>query len=284
MNNNSCSRWLWILFTLTTSIGYGRTIIPIEINDGGYIFIKVTLNKNIEARFMLDTGAGVNVISKELYEKIKATLNEEGLHTGTRHNGEQITGMLYVLPELSIGGFTKQHVAVGMYDQLKDFDGLLSLDYFRESPFTIDFENRQLIIEDNNDLEIIRKSGISIPVKLQKVGKHEIEFFVDLCFNDGVQCSAEFDTGAGFNMLMLQPGYIEKLDLKIPSETTNYGYYVFSTTLPGLRYCAAPERLQNKNVFVGFKEGLIYEGLVGSGMFKSQRLTINISGSEMFAH
>src|SRR5262245_57310451 len=102
MNAFSFSQVL-ICCSLITYNGYGRTIIPLEINDGGYIFLTVTINGNTDARFMLDTGAGVNVISEQLFEKIKSTLKEEGVHTGTRHNGEQITGMLYRLNELSIG-------------------------------------------------------------------------------------------------------------------------------------------------------------------------------------
>jgi hypothetical protein len=139
-------------------------------------------------------------------------------------------------------------------------------------------------MEDIKDLESIRRSGITIPLNIQKKGKHEIEFFVDLCFNDSVQCSAEFDTGAGFNMLMLHPSYITKLNLAVPSQSVNYGYYVFSTNLPMLMYCSNPQKLVSRNVFAGFKEGLIYNGLVGSGMFRSLRLTINIPSAEMFAH
>jgi hypothetical protein len=33
--------------------------------------------------------------------------------------------------------------------------------------------------------------------------------------------------------------------------------------------------------FVGFKEGLIYEGLVGHGAFRDRRLTIDIPGRRM---
>lgn len=92
MNKSLRFSWTLVSLFLVSFVAHGRTIIPIEINDGGYIFVKVTVNGDTDARFMLDTGAGVNVISKELFEKIRATLKEEGLHTGTRHNGEQITG------------------------------------------------------------------------------------------------------------------------------------------------------------------------------------------------
>lgn len=277
----SLTRWLTLsLFVLAVS-GYSGTTIPVEINDGGYIFIDVKINGNINARFMVDTGAGVNVISEQLYEKLRPTLKEAGLHTGTRHNGEQITGMLYSVPELSLGNYVQQDVIVGVYDALRDFDGLLSLDYFRELPFTIDFINHRLTIEDKSNLDEIRKNSTSIPIAIKRNGKHEISFFVDLCLNGNVKCKAEFDSGAGFNMLMLHPRYIETLKLKIPSESVNYGYYLFSTTLPSLTYCTDKETLVSKNVFVGFKEGLIYEGLVGTGMFSTRRLTINIPGSEM---
>lgn len=236
------------------------------------------------AKFLLDTGAGVNVISERLFEKIRSTLKEEGLHTGTRHNGEQITGMLYRVDELSIGDYSQRNVAIGVYDGIREFDGLLSLDYFRNSPFTIDFVKKQLTVEDSDDLRDMRKNGVSIPLKLQTKGNHEIEFFVELCFDNDVRCWAEFDTGAGFNMLMLHPSYIEKLSVKVPLQKTNYGYYLFSTTLPTLTYCTNKKELFSENVFVGFKEGLIYEGLVGSGIFRTKRLTINIPGAEMVAH
>jgi len=269
---------------LVPFVVYGRTIIPLQINDGGYIFLSVNINGDTEAKFMLDTGAGVNVISQRLFERIRTTVATDGLHTGTRHNGEQITGMLYRIPSLSLGSYSQQNVTIGIYDGLRDCDGLLSLDYFRDTPFTIDFKNQQLIIEGPDELKKIKVDGLVVPIKIQTNGKHELQFFVDLCFNDDVQCSAEFDTGAGFNMLMLHPRYMDRLKIKTPSQPANYGYYIFSTTLPKLMYCVYKETLVNRNVFVGFKEGLIYNGLVGSAMFRNKRLTINIPGSEIIAH
>ena len=92
---------------------------------------------------------------------------------------------------------------------------------------------------------------------------------------------AEFDTGAGYNMLMLQPGYMRRLG--ISPDTKPRGaleYYVHSTFLPELHYCAAPA-VRTEKQFVGFKEGLIYEGLVGHGAFRDRRLTIDIPGRRM---
>jgi hypothetical protein len=99
--------------------------------------------------------------------------------------------------------------------------------------------------------------------------------------NDSVSAEVEFDTGSGFNMLMLHTKYLNKLNIHLEDKPKqDYGYYVYSTTLPFLSYCSSV-KLHQKNVFVGFKEGLIYEGLIGSGMFRNCMLTIDILNSEM---
>lgn len=272
---------LCFLLSLVNIFVSAQTEIPLEINEaeGGYIFLKVKINGRDTARFMLDTGSGITVLSSDLFSRYH--LKEAGLHTGVRHNGEKLTGMLYVLPSLSVGGFEKQNIIVGSYDALRNCDGLLSMDYFRDTPFTIDFANKKMIIETPATISAIRKQAERIPIKLKPNGKNELDFFVRICLNDSIEAEAEFDTGAGFGMLMLNTVYLKKLNIHIANEPKqDYGYYVYSTTLPALRYCGS-RRLRQKNVFAGFKEGLIYDTLIGSGMFRNRRLTINIPDSEM---
>ena len=269
---------LVFLLTLRCMIASAQTI-PLEITDGGYIFLRMLVNGNDTARFMLDTGSGITVLSQKLFARYD--LKEAGLHTGTRHNGESITGMLYILPSLSAGTFAKQDVVIGVYDALPGCDGFLSMDYFRDTPFTIDFLHNKLIIETQKSIGEISENATKVPINLKLNGKNELDFFVRVCINDSISADAEFDTGAGFNMLMLHTKYLEPLHIdlgRMPKQ--NYGYYVYSTTLPSLSYCNAAG-LRQQNVFVGFKEGLIYEALIGSAMFRNRLLTINIPDSEM---
>ncbi|HYK46234.1 MAG TPA: retropepsin-like aspartic protease [Parafilimonas sp.] len=273
---------LVFLLTLRCTITSAQTVIPLEITDGGYIFLRMLVNGNDTARFMLDTGSGITVVSQNLFARYH--LQEAGLHTGTRHNGESITGMLYILPSLSAGTFTRQNVVIGVYDALPGCDGLLSMNYFRDTPFTIDFKHKSLIIETTSSIARISKNATRVPIKLKLNGKDQLDFFVHVCINDSIPADAEFDTGSGFNMLMLHTKYLEPLHIDlagIPKQ--NYGYYVYSTTLPSLSYCDALA-LRQQNVFVGFKEGLIYEALIGSGMFRDRLLTIDIPNSEMLVH
>jgi len=272
----------YLLLILCYSPVQAQTEIPLEIADGGYLFIKVNLNGTDTARFMLDTGGGINVISGALFTKLKGTMKLIGPHTGTRHNGESITGNLYLLPSLSVGSFSKTNIVVGEYAGLNGFDGLLSMDYFRDTPFTIDFINKKLIIETPRSLAGISAKAEKIPIRLKKNGKYELDFFVKICINDSLDAEAEFDTGAGFAMLMLHPDYLKKLGITIsPKTTQGMGYYIYSTTLPKLSYCDVPSLIQ-LNHFVGFKEGLIYESLIGSGMFSRSKLTIDIPASKMY--
>lgn len=268
-----------LLFTLISHLSFSQTEMPLEINDGGYIFLKVKINGNDTARFMLDTGSGLTVFSSDLFRRYN--LKEAGLHTGVRHNGEAITGMLYVLPSLSVGNFIKQNIIIGKYDALQNCDGLLSMDYFRDVPFTIDFVNLRLIIETPQTLTTIKKQSEKIPIKLKPNGKNELDFFVSICVNDSISANAEFDTGSGFNMLMLNTKYLNRLNIDLNNvNKQDYGYYVYSTNLPVLSYCHS-NNLKQQNVFVGFKDGLIYDALIGSGMFKNRKLTIDIPNSEM---
>jgi len=273
-------KWIATLLILFSHyILKGQIEIPLQIDDGGYISLKVKLNDKEEARFLLDTGGGVNVVSQSLFNKL-GSLREAGLHTGTRHNGEQITGMLYFLPSFSIGSFTKKNVIIGQYADLGNYDGILSMSYFEDVPFSIDFVNRKLQIETKESVEKISSNAQATPIEVKKVGNYEIDLFVKICINDSVQARAEFDTGAGFNMLMLHPTYMKKLNINIPDKKTDYGYYVYSTTLSKLSYCGLG-KLYETNHFVGFKEGLIYEGLIGSGMFRTDKITINLPGHEL---
>ena len=256
--------------------------IPLKINDGGYLFVEVKINDKASAVFMLDTGAGINVVSSDLFDKIESSLKKAGLHTGTRHNGETITGMLYTVPTLSIGSIKKNNVVIGKFDGLTNCDGLISMDYFRDIPFTIDFINKKLIFETKESMTSILKFGGHIPIHLKTNGKNELDFFVKICINDSISANAEFDTGAGAGMLMLNTKYLRPLQIdlnRIPKQ--DYGYYVYSTTLKKLQYCNL-KGVEQHNVFVGFKDPFIYEALIGSGMFKNKKLTIDIAKSEMW--
>jgi len=257
-----------------------QTTIPLEIADGGYLYVHVRVADSIDARLLLDTGAGINTLSDAIFQRLGDRARNAGTHTGTRHNGERITGTVWSVPSVILGALRKRDVVVGRFAP-PTADGLLSMDFFRDQPFTLDLHAGTLTLESASHLREISSTSPSIPIRLKTNGPFELDFFVRLCIGDSVSAEAEFDTGAGFNMLMLQPAYMQRLGISPdPRQRGALEYYVHSTFLPTMHYCAAPA-VRTERQFVGFKDGLIYEGLVGHGAFRDRRLTIDIPGRRM---
>jgi hypothetical protein len=254
--------------------------VPLEIADGGYLYVRVRVADSIDARLLLDTGAGINTLAPSILDRLGARARDAGTHTGTRHNGEQITGRLWSVPSVSLGSLFRRDVVVGRFAP-DNTDGMLSMDYFRDVPFTLDLGSGTLTIEAPSRVRDIAARAATIPIRLTTNGPNELDFFVRVCVGDSVAAEAEFDTGAGFNMLMLQPEYMKRLGITADRrERGPLEYYVHSTFLPELHYCDAP-KVRASRQFVGFKEGLIYEGLIGHGAFRGRRLTIDIPGRRM---
>ena len=261
---------------------HAQSTVPLEVADGGYLYVRVRVADSIDAKLLLDTGAGINTLSETIMGRLGPRARDAGTHTGTRHNGERITGAIWTVPSITLGSATKRNVVVGKFSP-QNADGMLSMDFFRDQPFTLDFARGTLVIETTSSTAKIASHAAVIPIRLTPNGPHELDFFVRVCVGDSVAAEAEFDTGAGFNMLMLQPSYMQRLGIAPDGrERGALEYYVYSTFLPELHYCAAPA-VRTTRQFVGFKQGLIYEGLVGHGAFRDTRLTIDIPNRRMLA-
>src|SRR3954463_6508545 len=129
---------LGVIALLASSItATAQTTIPLEIADGGYLYVHVRVADSIDARLLLDTGAGINTLSDAIFQTLGDRARDAGTHTGTRHNGERITGTVWTVPSLSLGALRKRDIVVGRFAP-PNADGLLSMDFFRDQPFTLD--------------------------------------------------------------------------------------------------------------------------------------------------
>lgn len=257
-----------ITFLLLSSVFFSQEIIPIKINDYGLIFIEAKIN-NQTGSFILDTGGGAYVISQKFYDKIKSNVIEDGAYTGFRHNGERLDLRVYKAKSISVGGLVQADPFIGVYPALDEYgiEGLVSLKLFEENAFTIDFVNKQVIIETEESLSQIAKIAETLPILFDIERDKVLDMFVTLCINDTVSLQAEFDTGSGYDTFFLNKYYAEKLDLQLDS--LNHG------KVEKLALCGKDLLIkENKNITV--KDDLIYEGLIGSGIFRDKKLTIDI--------
>jgi aspartyl protease len=269
---------LWMFVAASAS---AQSTLPLEISDAGFLFVRVRLADSVEAKLMLDTGAGINTLSESILKRLGSQARSEGTYTGTQYDGNKITAPVSSVSSVALGSLVRRNVFVGEY--APEFaDGLLSMDFFRDQAITLDLKAGTLTIESPRHLAEIARHAAVIPIRLKATGAHELEAFINVCAGDSVRAEAEFDTGSGFNRFMLRPASMQPLGITPDGSGRGAPDYVYASVIPEMHVCGAPS-VNATHPFVGFKEGLIYEGLVGDGMFRDRRLTIDIPGHRMLS-
>lgn len=241
---------------------------PLQITVEGYILLTASANDTVSGSFVLDTGGGLELISEKFFNKIKKTATEYGVFTCFRSNGERIDLILYQIPSLQIGNYKITNAVVGIFpmlDQL-EIDGLISCKFFEKQPFSIDYPNQTLIIESLNSIKTREENSERIPIFVQQHGKIGIDIFIDICLNEEMKLLVEFDTGNGYNQSLINSYFKNKMKI--------------DTTITKMNVCLT-ESITEMNPKVEFKERLIFDGLIGSKLFSSGILTIDIPSQQM---
>lgn len=99
--------------------------------------------------FILDFGAGITVISKQLCDTLRC--RAAGRLAGVRHTGEVLEFSLVTVPTLQLGPVAAERLVVATMDlspwqQGAPVGGVLSLQLLEHTPFTLDLSRRQLIL------------------------------------------------------------------------------------------------------------------------------------------
>ncbi len=259
---------------------------PIHIMEEGHIVVQVQLSDSIMGNFILDTGAGVNVLSGKMFKKIASQAVKKGYFTGFRHDGDRLDGEIYEIPYLAIGKVKQTHSIVGVYPPLDamGIDGLLSLKFFENKAFSIDFKNHKIAFVEAEMAKSLAKKHTTVPIELYKHTNVMLDIFIPITLNDNTTVLAEFDTGSGYDAYILNPGYIDDLKLnKTELSTQKYKTQLSSEeridsiyTLNSISVGKGNKEVKKNEVTVIFRKGMIYNALIGSGLFKNNTITIDI--------
>ena len=279
--------FLFLFITLSiNSFGQNnasKTIsIPFELLGSGHILIKAKVN-NIEGNFIFDTGAGLNLLTKKFADKVTNLKKTDGFYTGHRATGEAIVSDLWDSELLEIGGFTSKTQKFTTIDMEFPVDGLISLLPFKETPFTIDYKNKILVLETEKSLKKLAKTGISLPIQISENLEKTLTFATYIKVNDKLNLQMNMDSGAGFGVFRFNTRYMEKLgvdstkvekkyrasDFK-PTEGNNYYFTNLAKISP-----ASNEKIKVADFKATFIEGLIYEA-IGSINWLGDKITIDI--------
>jgi len=271
-----------------TSVCFGstertkQTRFPFKVSEGGLILIQVTAN-GVKGEFILDTGAGIHVLSKGFLHKLSS--KAAGHYTGFRNTGERIDFDLFQIASLSIGRFRQEHPVVAAWEVLDKFkiDGVLAAKFFDHHIVSLDFKKHELVFENRQTLNRRLRQGRVTPLKVLEDRDKTLGLFVDLTVGDSLTCECELDTGFD-GLLILDARFMKPLNLDEKSDSVKRMESKGLTGLTEIRYRAtvsnvsllgAPEVKMEKPE-VTFKVGLIYDGVVGAGFWLNREVTLDI--------
>ncbi len=243
-----------------------REEIPVTILSSGHIFVPATINDTIKGNFVFDTGGGIELVSSAFFSRIEPVPKRTGTFSCFKSEGERVDLPIYYVANIKIGNFVKENVVVGIFPLLDSLgiDGLLSSKFIESLPVTIDFKKQVFVIENSESINEISKKGIVIPIFIQKHGRVGLDIFIDVSINDTISVLSEFDTGHGFYPVWINSYYKDFIENDS-----------ISNSISKLSLKEA-EGLKILNQAPVFKKDLIYEGLIGTSIFKNGILSIDI--------
>ena len=121
--------------------------VPLQ-SIGNSFLVEATVNDRLQVTLILDTGASISVIKPTvLANLIMLNANSDRVTTLNTANGA-VTAPLVQLESLSISGNAVRGVTVASIDLtgLPNIDGLLGMDYLRHFGFTVDRDQKALIL------------------------------------------------------------------------------------------------------------------------------------------
>ncbi|RNI23903.1 retropepsin-like aspartic protease [Flexivirga caeni] len=175
-----------------------------------FVRIRVHLPDGSTARFLVDTGIGITILSPSVVERCQLAMTGSD-YTGHRMSGQAVSVPLVQLPSLELrsdspsagsGGFAVLSGTVGVADfgpseGAHGFDGILGLDLLGPLRLTVDPFTSVIALAR---MQHGGPDQIEIPVRLHEDGP-AIDLRTNLRLPDGTVTEVEIDTGSAATIL-----------------------------------------------------------------------------------
>ncbi|MBX9571446.1 MAG: retropepsin-like domain-containing protein [Candidatus Obscuribacterales bacterium] len=256
--------------------------------------VPVTVNGTVNTYFILDTGAGVNLISKELAEKLGA--KKTGGYRGQRMSGQTIPIDMSRIDSLSFGGYTRKDLPMGLWNMKELFEnepafanieGIVSLNFFKDCALTVDYQNNQAKVESSDSLAKLVSSGAVVPVKVSNKKKIDTSIMLRMQLPGDQNARCEVDTGSG--SLILHTRYMKSLGIDPNSgsvktnsgkDETGHSYTRYFTKLNAKIHPVDAPTIVHTEPNVQFQK-IIYDGLIGDEFLRNFTVTYDLPNSRM---
>src|SRR5690606_30355867 len=232
------------IFILISTLTYSQQKINEQINipftmtPDGHIIISAKVN-GIKGKFVFDTGAGMNLLTKEFADKIEDLEKTHHFTTGHRATGEEIRSDLWYSKILEIGGFEIKNEVVTVYDIEFPLDGLISLTPFIDTPITIDFDNKVLSVESHSSLkDRILNKAFEMPLQISNGSGYDLGIKTKVQLRDKLTLNVKLDSGAGSDVYKFNSIYMKNLGIDSTRLEREYRKSYFKPEQGNMHYFA----------------------------------------------
>ncbi len=119
--------------------------LPVE----GHIMVPVILNESREAKVLVDTGAGITILSKELARELGLEMRS-GRAVTLKTIGTDVQGEMARLDSIQVGTLIRNNFPVAIADlslgEKSQFDAILGMDFMADYKIHIDNEQRRIVL------------------------------------------------------------------------------------------------------------------------------------------
>ncbi len=251
------------------------------------VTVPVRIDDRHDARFILDSGIGLNIVSASFAEQAGVAVGSRTF-SGQRMSGQEVELPLAQLTSLRFDDLRREDVEVGVLDlsgfppELGVIDGFLSLAFFDEQPFTIDYESAVVKLGGSD-------GGVSVPLEVERDGP-AVTAFMRLVLPGGRVARVEVDMGSDELILDddLAVGVGVALDdpaVRVVDGTdeTGHAYTRRFTTLHGAIHPDGAPSIAHDDPAVMFQR-IRYDGLVGDAFLRRFAVTFDLpAGRIVFA-
>ena len=123
------------------------------VRGGNSIVVEVNLNRKLKARLLLDTGAGIILLRRDIASKLGVNLKKVKPDMRVKvADGRVLNAKHIVLKSVATQGVEVKKVDAAVLleesGSLDGVDGLLGMSFLKKFNFKIDQENKKLILEE----------------------------------------------------------------------------------------------------------------------------------------
>lgn len=266
--------------------------VPFSYRGGHIICVPVSLNEKTASTFILDTGAGVSLLSDKLASKLNA--QSCGNHSGRRMSGQTLHMKMAAIKEIKVAEHRQKSPKLAVWNtedlfghskEFADVGGILSLNYFRTVPFTIDYKRKMIVVEDSVSLKKRIESGVKVPVKMDSKRDVELSVKIPMSMAKTPKLYAEVDTGS--DSLILDLRYLKSINIRsakikrvVGKDETGHTFVRYFSKLPGNIWLKDSPSILQRTPAVMFQK-IIHDGLIGDAFLKQRTVTFDLSHSQM---